>query len=80
MSIEVELKAAIADPATVFGLLSGWAESEPSTYANTYYDFPGRRLTTLAAGRSACGSSTNQTTAKRVDVQRPDARRGKHSE
>jgi adenylate cyclase class 2 len=45
MPIEVELKAAIADPATVSAQLRGLAESEPSTYADTYYDFPDRRLT-----------------------------------
>jgi adenylate cyclase class 2 len=47
MPIEVELKARIADPATVAGRLRGLAESEPSTYADTYYDFPDRRLTNI---------------------------------
>src|SRR5262245_60294275 len=45
MPIEVELKARIADVARVSGRLRGWAEGEQSTYADTYYDFPDRRLT-----------------------------------
>lgn len=45
MPIEVELKARVTDPATVAGRLRGWADGEVSTYADTYYDFPDRRLT-----------------------------------
>jgi adenylate cyclase class 2 len=45
MPIKVELKARITDPATVSARLRGWADGEPSTYADTYYDFPDRRLT-----------------------------------
>lgn len=45
MSIEVELKVRIAEPAAVVGRLRSWAEGEVSTYADTYYDFPDRRLT-----------------------------------
>lgn len=45
MPIEVELKARVTDPATVAGRLRGWTAGEVSTYADTYYDFPDRRLT-----------------------------------
>ncbi|GAA1380888.1 class IV adenylate cyclase [Catellatospora chokoriensis] len=45
MPIEVELKARITDPDTVVGRLRSWADGEVSTYADTYYDFPDRRLT-----------------------------------
>jgi adenylate cyclase class 2 len=45
MPIEVELKARIADPARVSGVLRSWADGELSTYADTYYDFPDHRLT-----------------------------------
>lgn len=45
MPIEVELKARVTDPGAVVGRLRSWAEGEVSTYADTYYDFPDRRLT-----------------------------------
>jgi adenylate cyclase class 2 len=45
MPIEVELKARITDTATVAGRLRGLADGDVSTYADTYYDFPDRRLT-----------------------------------
>lgn len=45
MPIEVELKARVTDPDAVVGRLRSWAEGEVSTYTDTYYDFPDRRLT-----------------------------------
>jgi adenylate cyclase, class 2 len=40
MAIEVELKVRVPDRASVVGWLAGQAAGEPSTYRDTYYDWP----------------------------------------
>lgn len=45
MAIEVELKARVADPDHVRGELERRADAVASTYRDTYYDWPDRRLT-----------------------------------
>jgi adenylate cyclase class 2 len=44
MPIEVELKARLAAPETTIADLRERAEGEHSTYSDTYYDWPDRRL------------------------------------
>lgn len=44
MSIEVELKARLTDPDTTVNRLRERAAGETSTYHDTYYDWPDRRL------------------------------------
>ena len=46
--IEVELKARVADPGVLLGELRSRARGEPSTYRDTYYDFPDGRLARAA--------------------------------
>ncbi|HEX6443605.1 MAG TPA: class IV adenylate cyclase [Streptosporangiales bacterium] len=43
--IEAELKARVHAPDTVRARLAGLADEEAATYADTYYDWPDRRLT-----------------------------------
>jgi adenylate cyclase class 2 len=49
VAIEVELKARVPDPDTVRAALWARTNGEMSTYRDTYYDWPDRRLT--RAGR-----------------------------
>ena|SRR5580765_2662721 len=46
MSVEVEVKARLCDPARVRQLLAGITDGENAVYADHYLDFPDRRLTT----------------------------------
>jgi adenylate cyclase class 2 len=45
MTVEVELKARVADPELTRSRLKSRATGEPSTYHDTYYDWPDHRLT-----------------------------------
>jgi adenylate cyclase class 2 len=42
--IEVEMKARVGDPDQLLAALRDRAAGEPSTYRDTYFDFPDRRL------------------------------------
>jgi len=45
MAIEVELKARVSEPGRVRAVLAERSSGEVSTYRDTYYDWPDRRLT-----------------------------------
>lgn len=45
MAVEVELKARVTDPDLTRSRLESRATGEPSTYHDTYYDWPDHRLT-----------------------------------